>query len=109
MEQLLQEFAALIVTLLLIGLSSERGTQLVKSFVRLLADKFDQIPYIAGNSSFLLAGIVALIVAFLPGVELEFISKYLPELGETFTNILEALLVLFTASKSHNRLFSEYS
>ena len=107
MEQLLQEFAALVVTLLLIGLGSERGIQLVKSFIRLLADEFESIPYIGGSSSFILAGIVAAIVAFIPGVEFEFIADYLPELGDTFTNILEALLVLFAASKSHNTLFPE--
>jgi len=105
MEVLLKEFAALVVTLLLIGLGSERGIQLVKSFIRLLADEFESIPHIGGNSSFILAGIVAAIVAFLPGIEFEFIANYLPELGDAFTNILEALLVLFVSSKSHSKLF----
>jgi hypothetical protein len=107
MEVLLKEFAVLVVTLLLIGLGSERGIQLVKSLIRLLADEFENIPYIAGSSSFILAAIVAGLVSFIPGVQFEFIADYLPELGPAFTNILEALLVLFAATKSHNQLFSE--
>jgi hypothetical protein len=74
-----------------------------------LADNFDRIPYLQGQSTFILAGLVAVAVAFIPGVELEILGQYLPDLGAGFENILEALLILFTASKSHDKLFDRFN
>lgn len=101
---LLLGFLQLLATLLLLGLATERGTQLIKEFLRALAGWFPWLNF-ADRRSFFLAAVVAFFVTFFFGVDmtqyLQLLDGYDPEL----VKMVNALLLMFTANGVHNKFF----
>lgn len=97
---LLLGLAQLLVALLLLGLGTERGTQLVKEFIRLIGTK---VKWLNLNSqrSFLLSAVVAFVVAYYFNIDF---TKYLPLLDGFDADLMQminALLLMFASNKLH--------
>jgi len=97
---LLLGLAQLLVALLLLGLGTERGTQLVKEFIRLIGTK---VTWLNLNSqrSFLLSAVVAFVVAYYFNIDF---TKYLPLLDGFDADLMQminALLLMFASNKLH--------
>lgn len=100
-SQIVKALFELVIALFAIGLGSERGTQLIKVFWNLLADKLAPVVMLKDQRAFILAGVVAFFITFYFNVDLtqflELFDGFDPELLKT----LNALLVFFVSTKVH--------
>lgn len=102
--ELLKGAVMLIVALIVIGLGTERGTQLVKEFLRLFSAK---VPWLnlTDRRSFILAAAVSFGVTYYFKVDL---SAYLPILDgydPELLRMLTALLTMFVSNTIHDKFF----
>jgi len=97
-------FLQLLATLLLLGLATERGTQLIKEALRALAGLVPWLNF-ADRRSFFLAALVAGFVTYFFGVDttqyLQLLDGYDPEL----VKMVNALLLMFVSNGVHDKFF----
>lgn len=102
--QVAQALFKLVVALFVIGIGSERGTQLVKTFWNLLADKLAPAFNLREKRAFVLAAVVAFFITFFFGVDmtqfLHLFDGFDPELLKT----VNAMLLLFASTKIHEKI-----
>lgn len=97
-------FLQLLAALLVLGLATERGTQLVKEFLRAIGEK---VPFLnfADRRSFFLAAVIAFFVTFFfkvdPTQYLQLLDGYDPEL----VKIVNSLLLMFVSNGLHDKFF----
>jgi len=98
--ELLTGFVQLVFALLLLGLATERGTQLVKEFIKLIGSKVSWLN-LNSQRSFLLSAVVAFVVAYYFNIDF---TKYLPLLDGFDADLMQminALLLMFASNKLH--------
>lgn len=100
--EILKGLFLLLVALVVLGVGSERGTQIVKLFLREVAAKVPWLDFRDGRA-FLLAAAVAFAITYIFGVDL---TQYLPLLDGFDPKLVElvtALLTLFFSNVIHNQ------
>lgn len=102
--ELLKDLGMLALALLVLGVSTERGAQLVKEFLRLFSEK---VPWLnlTDRRSFILAAVVSFCVTYFFGVDL---SQWLPLLDgfdPALAEMVTALLTMFFANTIHDKYF----
>jgi len=99
-------FLQLIATLLLLGLATERGTQLVKEALRSVSKWIPWLNF-ADHRSFFLAAVIAFFVTFFFGVDttqyLQLLDGYDPEL----VKVVNSLLLMFVSNGIHDKYFKQ--
>lgn len=101
--KILQNVLILLVALVVLGVGTERGTELVKVFLREVAARVPWLNF-KGNRAFLLAAVVAFCVTYFFKVDL---TQYLPLLDGFDPRLVElvtALLTLLFSNKIHDQL-----
>ncbi len=92
----------LVIALFVIGVGSERGTQLIKVFWNLIADKVAPAFNLRDKRAFILAAVVSFFIAFYFGADmtqfLHLFDGFDPELLKT----INAMLVFFVSTKIHD-------
>jgi hypothetical protein len=96
-----------IVHLVVLGVGTERGTQLVKEFLRLISK---QAPWLAWLSfsdsrSFILAAAVSFFVTYYFGVDLSQYLKLFEGFSPELVALVSALLTTLFANKIHDLYF----
>lgn len=97
------ELGKLFVALLVLGLSTERGVELLKTFWNLLVSKFQWLN-LQDKRSFIFAAAIAFCVSYFFKVDL---TQYLSVLDGFDANLLQlvnALLLTFAANYAHDKL-----
>ena len=94
----------LLLALLVLGASSERGTQLIKEFLRVFGKAVPVLNF-ADRRSFFLAALVAFGLVYLFGIDLTSWLKLLDGYDESLVNLVNALLVLFASNVTHDKWF----
>ncbi len=97
-------FLQMLVGLLAIGAASERGTQIIKEFLRVLGAAVPVLNF-ADRRSFFLAALVAGAFVIMFGLDL---TQWLPILDgydPALVDIVNTLLVLFVSNLSHDKWF----
>lgn len=102
--ELLLGFLQLLGVLLLLGLATERGTQLVKEFLRGLSA---WLPFLnlQGRRSFILAAVIAFFVAYFFGVDATQYLKLLDGFDPELVKLVNALLLMFVSNGVHDKFF----
>lgn len=99
---ILSRLGVTLVVLLALGLGTERGTQVIKEFLRELAKRVPWLDF-RDRRSFLLAAVVSFFVTYFFGVDateyLELLDGFDPEL----VRMVNALLLLFFSNQIHDR------
>lgn len=93
-----------IVALIVLGLGTERGTQIVKELLRIIAVKVPWLDF-KDKRSFLLAAAVAFTVTYFFGVDL---TQWLPILDgfdQGLVDLVTALLTTLFSNKIHDLYF----
>lgn len=97
------EFLKLLAALLVLGLSTERGVELLKTFWNLLVSKFEWLN-LQNKRTFIFAAAVAFTISYFFKVD---ITKYLSVLDGFDANLLQlvnALLLTFASNYVHDLL-----
>jgi len=91
--------------LLLLGLATERGTQLVKEFLRGLSVWFPWLN-LADRRSFILAAVIAFFVTYFFSVDMTQYLKLLDGFDPALVEMVNALLLMFVSNSVHDKFFS---
>lgn len=103
--ELLVGFMKLLAALLVLGLSSERGTELLKVFWNSITTAYPVVS-LKNTRSFLLAAVVAFALTYLFGID---ITQYLSVLDGYDPNLIQlvnALLITLISNKAHDAIGS---
>ncbi len=101
--ELVYEFLKLLVALLVLGLSTERGVELLKTFWNLLVSKFEWLN-LQNKRTFIFAAAVAFGLSYFFKID---ITQYLSVLKGFDANLLQlvnALLLTFASNLVHDAL-----
>jgi phosphatidylglycerophosphatase A len=102
LTQIAKSLFELVIALFVIGVGSERGTQLIKVFWNLIADKVAPKFNLHDKRAFILAAVVSFFIAFYFGADmtqfLNLFNGFDPELLKT----INAMLVFFVSTKIHD-------
>ncbi|MBK8467747.1 MAG: hypothetical protein IPL32_18185 [Chloracidobacterium sp.] len=100
-SQVFKALFEMLIAVFVIGLGSERGTQLVKTFWNLLADKFAPVFSLRDQKAFVLAAVVAFFVTFYFGVDMTQFLNLFDGFDPELLKMVNALLLLFASNKIH--------
>jgi len=109
-SNLVYGFLKVLVALVIYGLSSERGVQLVKVFLAQVNEWLkNKAPWlmIKDKKSFLVAAVVAFVLAFYGKVDLNQYVNLLNNLDPQLVQAINALLLLAGMTKAHDSLFKK--
>lgn len=101
---LLMQLGMTLLGLLAIGAASERGTQLIKEFLRALGTAVPFLDF-ADRRSFFLAALVAGALVYLFGVDVTSWLHILDGYDAALVDIVNSLLVLFASNLAHDKWF----
>ena len=104
---LLKELAVFVVTLLVLGGSTERGSQLVKVFFNWLLGVFKAKFKIQDSVSWLLAAFMALAAVYFFGVDATSQFEIIASLPPEAQQLVNAMLVLIASNKVHDNFFKK--
>lgn len=99
-DQLLKTVLILIV----LGLGTERGTQVIKEFLRGLSAKVPWLNF-SDRRSFLLAAVVAFFVTYFFGVDVTQYLQLLEGFDSELVKMVNALLLMFFSNSIHDKYF----
>lgn len=105
---ILESLLKLLVVLLVLGLGTERGTQLVKEFLRLFSGKIAWLNF-SGRRSFLLAAAIAFFVSYFLKVDVTQYLQLLDGFDPELVKLVNALLVMFFSNTVHDKFFKSVS
>jgi ABC-type amino acid transport substrate-binding protein len=100
--QVVKAFFNLVIALFVIGIGSERGTQLVKVFWNLLADKLSPAFSLRDQRAFILAAVVAFFVTYFFGVDMTQFLRLFDGFDPDLLKNVNAMLLLFASTRIHD-------
>lgn len=103
---LLEGFLKLLIGLLVLGLSTERGTELLKVFWNSVTARYP-ILSLHDKRSFIFAGVIAFTLSYYFNVDLVQYIAVLDGFDPQLLELVNALLLTLVANKSHDKLFGE--
>ena len=101
---MLLAFLKVVLALLAIAASSERGVQVIKVFLNMITQK---IPWLnlSGQRSFLLAAVVAWLVTYFFHIDVTSYLHILDGYDPALITLVNSLLVLLFSNKLHDKFF----
>lgn len=102
--EILENLLKTVLVLLVLGLGTERGTQLIKEFLRLVAAKVPWLNF-ADRRSFLLAAVVAFFVTYFFGVDVTQYLQLLDGFDADLVKLVNSLLLMFFSNAIHDKFF----
>jgi hypothetical protein len=104
MEELnVVNFVWFVLVVIFLGLTTERGAELVKQLLRWVAEKYPKL-YIAGRQSFILAAAVAFFITYYFGVDMTAILSAFEGFDPELVKLVNALLLTLVSNKLHDGL-----
>ena len=100
---LLEGFLKLLAALLVIGLSSERGTELLKVFWNSITAAFPVVS-LYNKRSFLFAAVVAFFITYFFKIDITQYLKVLDGFDPNLIQLVNALLVTLISNKAHDAI-----
>lgn len=100
---LLEGFLKLLAALLVIGLSSERGTELLKVFWNSITVAFPVIS-LQNKRSFLFAAVVAFFITYFFHIDITQYLKVLDGFDPNLIRLVNALLITLISNKAHDAI-----
>lgn len=103
-SQILKALFELAVALFAIGVGSERGTQLIKVFWNLFAEKLAPWLNLKDQRAFILAAVVAFCITYFFNVNLTQFLQLFDGFDPDLLKNVNALLLFFVSTKIHNKI-----
>lgn len=100
--QVVKAVGELIVALLVIGIGSERGTQLIKVVWNMIADKLAPVLNLKDKRAFILAAVVAFCITFYFNVDMTQFLQLFDGFDAELVKTVNALLLFFVSTKIHD-------
>jgi hypothetical protein len=94
----------LLLALIVLGIGTERGTQLFKEFLRAVGEKFPIFNF-KDRRSFFLAAVVAVGVTYFFKVDLTQYLTLLDGFDPSLVKIVTSLIIMFFSNVTHDTLF----
>ncbi len=101
--ELIVGFLKLLAALLLLGLSSERGTELLKVFWNSITAAFPVVN-LHNKRSFLFAAAVAFALSYAFGIDITQYLKVLDGFDPNLLQLVNALLITLVSNQAHDKL-----
>lgn len=102
--EILENLLKTVLLLLVLGLGTERGTQLVKEFLRVVGSKIAWLNF-SDKRSFLLAAVVAFFVTYFFGVDVTQYLQILDGFDPNLVQLVNSLLLMFFSNTIHDKFF----
>jgi len=100
---LIEGFLKLLAALLVLGLSSERGTELLKVFWNSITAAFPVVN-LKNKRSFLFAAVVAFTISYLFKIDITQYLKVLDGFDPNLIQLVNALLITLVSNKAHDTI-----
>ena len=101
--EIVLELGKLLAALLVLGLSTERGVELLKTFWNLLVSKFQWLS-LKDKRSFIFAAAIAFCVSYFFKVDITQYLSVLDGFDADLLQLVNALLLTFAANFAHNKI-----
>lgn len=104
--ELLENIVKTALILLVLGLGTERGTQIVKELLNQIAGKVNwKWLSFSDKKSFLLAAVIAFFVTYIFGVDLTGFLEVLDGFDPELVKLVNSLLLMFVSNGIHDKFF----
>lgn len=103
--ELLGGLVKLLAALLVLGLATERGTELLKVFWNMVTDKFPVLN-LHDKRSFLFAALVAVSLSYYFNIDVIQYLAVLDGFDPRLVELVNALLITVVSNSTHDKLFS---
>jgi len=103
--ELLEGFVKLLIALLVLGLSTERGTELLKVFWNSITARFPAVS-LYDKRSFVFAAVIAFALSYYFGVDVVQYIAVLDGFDPQLIELVNALLLTLVSNKTHDKLFN---
>lgn len=100
---LIEGFLKLLAALLVLGLSTERGTELLKVFWNSITAKFPKVS-LYDKRSFILAAVFAFTISYLFKIDITQYLKVLDGFDPNLIQLVNALLITLVSNKAHDAI-----
>ncbi len=100
---LIEGFLKLLAALLVLGLSSERGTELLKVFWNSITAAFPVVS-LQNKRSFLFAAVVAFFITYFFNIDITQYLKVLDGFDPNLIQLVNALLITLISNKAHDAI-----
>ena len=104
LPELLLALLKTVLALLALAASSERGVQVIKTFLNMLTAKLSWLN-LSGKRSFLLAAVVAWLVTYFFHIDITSYLHILDGYDPALVTLVNSLLVLLFSNKLHDKFF----
>lgn len=99
---ILKGLGELVIALLVFAIGTERGTELVKVFIRFIGSKVAWLDF-RNARSFAVAAVVAVLVTFFLGFDVTQYLTWLDGYDPVVVDLVNALLLVFASGKIHDK------